>query len=81
MTRFLLPVAVCFAACGNPNVPLDADSRKQVDSLAASGIGIARRELDSMCKIQHTTLLPVLVDSIKKERQEEIKRQLQGIPK
>ena len=79
--RFLIFAVLCCAACGSPNAPLDADARRQVDSLSASGIGIARRDLDSVCKTQHTTLLPLLVDSLKKERLQEIKRQLENVPK
>ncbi len=79
--RFFIFVVLFCTACGNSNAPLDADARRQVDSLSASGIGIARRDLDSICKTQRTTLLPSLVDSIKNERLQEIKRQLENVPK
>ena len=80
MRLFTLLIIFC-TACGNPNVPLDVEARRQVDSLSAAGIGVARREIDSVCKIQHTTVLPQLIDSIKKERLQEINRQLESVPK
>lgn len=67
--------------CGSQGTPLDAGARRQVDSLSAAGIGVARRELDSVCKEGQTTVLPLLIDSLKKERKKEIQRQLETIPK
>lgn len=67
--------------CGSQGTPLDAGARRQVDSLSAAGIGVARRELDSICKESQTTVLPLLIDSLKKERKKEIQRQLETVPK
>lgn len=77
----LFLVLLTFCACGNPNVPLDASERRRVDSLSAAGIGVARRELDSVCKIEKVSLMPALVDSIKKVRLKRIEEQLKQIPK
>lgn len=68
-------------ACGNPNTPLDAGTRQKIDSLTAGGINAARQELDSLCLLQRATVLPGLVDSIKKKRLREIERQLKTVPK
>lgn len=69
------------AACGNPNTPLDAGTRNRIDSTAAAQIRIASVELDSLCKLQHETVLPQLVDSIKQKRLSEIREQLKSVPK
>ena len=68
-------------SCINTNRPLDADERHRVDSLSAAAIGVARRDLDSLCKVQHATLLPHLTDSIKKVRLQQIPQQIRQIPK
>lgn len=70
-----------FTACVNTNRPLDADERHQVDSLAAAAIGVARRDLDSVCRDQKKNYLPVLIDSLKKERLRNIQEQIKQIPK
>lgn len=69
------------AACGNSSTPLDAGTRQRIDSTAAAQIRLAREELDSICKLQQKTVLPQLVDSIKKKRQREIQEQLKTVPK
>ena len=74
-------IIILLASCGENNVPLDAEARRMVDSLASAEIGVERRTIDSLCKEQHTHVLPVLVDSIKKVRVEQIKKQLRSIPK
>lgn len=79
MRRFVF-LLLFAAACGDPNVPLDATARKQVDSLSAVGIGIARQQQDSICKDQRINLLPLLIDSIKKERLRTIEAQLKQVP-
>lgn len=68
-------------ACVNTNRPLDADERHQVDSLAAAAIGVARRDLDSICRDQRKNYLPLLIDSLKKERLRNIQEQIKQIPK
>ena len=67
--------------CGNPHTPLDAGTRQKIDSLTALGINSARKETDSLCLLQQTTVLPGLVDSIRKKRLREIERQLKTVPK
>jgi hypothetical protein len=68
--------------CGSgPGVPLDADGRHLVDSLAAQGISMQRYLIDSTCRIGRTQVLPHLVDSIRRVREREIREQIQKIPK
>jgi hypothetical protein len=69
-----------FSACDN-NAPLDADTRQKIDSTIVAQNKLILTEVDSLCKVQHKTLLPLLIDSIKKERMREIDRQLKTIPK
>ncbi|MBK9336745.1 MAG: hypothetical protein IPM98_09180 [Lewinellaceae bacterium] len=78
-TMFCL--CVLWAGCGGPGAPLDANTRQQIDSTAAAQIRLARTELDSLCVVQRTTVLPRLVDSIKQKRLLEIERQLRTVPK
>ncbi|TNE61190.1 MAG: hypothetical protein EP344_06370 [Bacteroidetes bacterium] len=80
-TRLGIVIALALAACGNPNTPLDAGTRRLIDSTSAAQIRIARDSLDSLCQVQHTTVLPLLVDSIKQKRLHEIEQQLKSIPK
>ena len=68
-------------ACDGPNTPLDAVTRQTIDSIATAEIRLARVELDSLCQLQQTTVLPLLVDSIKQKRLQEIQQQLKTIPK
>jgi hypothetical protein len=68
-------------ACEYANRPLDADERRLVDSLAAAGISMQRYLIDSTCKVEQTTVVPHLIDSIKKVRQREIDEQIKAIPK
>lgn len=68
-------------ACGNPNVPLDADTRQAIDSISSEQIRVARAELDTLCQQRHATELPRLVDSIKRVRLREIQEQLKTVPK
>lgn len=67
--------------CGNNNTPLDADTRSVIDSIANHQISVAQKSNDSLCKVAQTTVLPQLVDSIKKERLREIEAQLKTIPR
>jgi hypothetical protein len=66
-------------ACKNAATPLDADERHLVDSLGAAGISMQRYLIDSTCKVQRTTVLPLLVDSIRAVREREIREQIQSI--
>lgn len=79
----LLSFAFCFLlqACGGSGAPLDAGTRQAIDSIAAVEIRQARLEIDSLCKIERTTTLPRLVDSIKQKRLREIREQLKTVPR
>lgn len=78
---FLFCGFIFWLGCGGQGTPLNADARRQVDSLSAAGIGVARRDLDSICKENQVSVLPLLIDSLKKERKKEIQRQLETVPK
>jgi len=69
------------AACGSPDTPLDANTRKTIDSITTAQIVIMRKELDSLCQQRRLTEMPHMVDSIKQKRMEEIQNQLKTIPK
>lgn len=73
--------SLLLASCGNPNTPLDADTRHLIDSTSASQIRIVRKEQDSLCESQRQTVLPKLVDSIKQKRMREIQEQLKTVPR
>ncbi len=81
---FLLLYCACCTllfACDGPNTPIDAVTRQTIDSIATVEIRLARVQLDSLCQLQQTTVLPLLVDSIKQKRLQEIQQQLKTIPK
>jgi hypothetical protein len=71
--------AIC--SCDQGERPLDAEVKQRIDSLSNVRIREAKAELDTLCKHQHLTLLPLLIDSIKKERMKEIEQALKTIPK
>ena len=79
--RFLWIVCLFFSACGNPNTPLDAGTRQAIDSIAAAETRKTRVEIDSLCNIDRSSVLPRLVDSIKQIRLREIQEQLKAVPK
>jgi hypothetical protein len=82
MCRYLLLLLLGISiACGDANVPLDAVERKVVDSLAADGISVQRRRLDSLYRELRKNDMNRLVDSIKQQRLKEIAEQLKNVPK
>ena len=68
-------------ACGSQSTPLDANTRRAIDSTTTAQIVVARKELDSLCEQRRLTEMPHLVDSIKEKRLEEIQKQLKAVPK
>lgn len=68
------------AACTDANAPLDPKVRYRIDSIATAQIQQAREEMDSLCAQERTRRLPVLMDSIRRQRLREIERQLQTLP-
>lgn len=68
-------------ACGSADTPLDANTRQTIDSLSTAEIRLLRVELDSQCQTARMTVLPQMVDSIKRVREREIAEQLRTIPK
>ncbi len=77
-----LIIILFLSACGEgPQKPVDGKTRQVIDSI----VGVEQRkmhaELDSICRLQHRTVLPALVDSIKKIRLKEIEEQMKTVPK
>lgn len=80
----LILFALCLlapSACDGPDTPLDADTRRQIDSLSSAGIRRARQEIDSLCKVWEQTKLPGLVDSFRQVRLREIEEQMKTVPR
>lgn len=77
----LASVSLLFSACGGSGAPLDANTRQRIDSTSAAQINQARKELDSLCLQQRSTLLPQLIDSIKQKRRGEIQAQMKTVPR
>lgn len=82
-SNVILPFILCFLlqACGGAGTPLDAGTRQVIDSIASAEIRQARIDIDSLCKMERTTTLPRLVDSIKQKRIREIQEQLKTVPR
>ncbi len=74
-------ILIIFTACGETDKPLDAQTRREIDSISAIQIRLVRAQIDSICQIQRQTILPKLVDSIKIERLQEIQEALKNVPK
>lgn len=76
-----LLLLLLFAACSSPNTPLDAETRKAIDSISNAHINVLRNELDTVCNKRRLSELPHLIDSIKQHRLHEIQEQLKTVPK
>lgn len=70
-----------FTGCDSPNTPLDAETRRAIDSISNAQINLARAELDTLCGQRRIAEMPLLVDSIKKIRLREIEAQLKTVPR
>jgi len=83
LRRMLLPaLALLFVACENPaQKPLDAKTRRLVDSLAAAGIRQVRLETDSLCLQEKIQRLPQVTDSLKAIRRREIEEKMRATPR
>ncbi len=80
--RYFVPtLALLFCACGATETPLDADTRKAIDSISTVRIRIVRASLDSLCRQNRVTVLPHMIDSLRQVRVSEIERQLKTVPK
>jgi hypothetical protein len=72
----------CFFACSDlSKKPLDAASRRAVDSLATLGIQQTRLQIDSIYKDARVSRMPQVLDSIRQQRLREIEEQLRSIPR
>lgn len=65
-----------FAGACKYDAPLDADTRRAIDSLATEQIKISKQELDSACLLAHQNRLPLIVDSLKQARKKQIEDNL-----
>lgn len=80
--RLFTPVILLlFFSCGSTETPLDADTRKAIDSISVERIRVVRSGLDSVCKQERITVLPHLVDSLRQQRISEIEKQLKTVPR
>lgn len=71
-----------FVSCGEPTIPgLSMSERKMADSLYRNEMKVFRPKMDSICTALQDSLLPIYIDSMKKERIAEIERQLERIKK
>ena len=73
-------LALLLPSCGDLAKPIDAETRRIIDSVATSAIQKARLEIDSLYKDHLTTRMPQVTDSIRQIRLREIEAQLKAIP-
>ncbi len=80
--HMVISVLMCcgLVACADADAPLDPKVRHQIDSLSAVEVQRTRIEVDSWCARERAVLLPVLMDSIRRQRLRQIERQLQALP-
>lgn len=79
---WLVLFCACFVGCGDPTIPgLSMSERKLADSLYRDEMKVFRPKMDSICTALQDSLLPIYIDSMKKERIAEIERQLERIKK
>jgi hypothetical protein len=71
-----LLLLVLFAGACKYDAPLDADTRRAIDSLATEQIKVSKQELDSTCLLAHQNRLPLIVDSLKQARKKQIEDNL-----
>jgi len=67
-------------SCGDLSKPIDAETRRIIDSISTSTIQQARLEVDSVFKNAVITKMPQAIDSIRQIRLKEIEEQLKSIP-
>ena len=63
-------------ACVNKKAPIDADTRKLIDSLSTAQINVLKLQSDSLCEIAMEEQLPRLVHSLKTFRLQQIEQKL-----
>jgi hypothetical protein len=78
---FALLLVLPALSCGGGQKPIDGKTRLLIDSITAVAISAARTEVDSLCLNDRQARLPYLVDSIRQQRQREIDKKLEGIPR
>lgn len=66
-------------ACEGQERPLDAKTRRRIDSLIVLETRRAVRETDSLCELRRQRDLKRLTDSIRQARESRIRDQLQGL--
>ena len=77
----LLPLLLFLFSCGSAETPLDADTRKAIDSISIVRIQVERARLDSTCRQARVNMMPHWVDSLRQVRLSEIEKQLKTIPR
>lgn len=68
----LLISGICFSSCTKRHVTPTKDSRRAIDTIYQHKILVLKPELDSMCAWVYDSLYPLAVDSILRERQQEM---------
>ena len=68
-----------FQGCESEIPDLSSSERKIADSIYRNEMKVFRPEMDSLCVVLKDSLMSAYVDSMKKERLEEIEKQLERI--
>jgi hypothetical protein len=67
-------------ACGDISKPIEASTRRKIDSIATAEIQKIRLKTDSFYQEARKTTMSQVIDSIKQVRLREIDEQLKSIP-
>lgn len=67
------------AACESRERPLDAKTRRRIDSLIVLETRQATREIDSLCNVRRQRDLSRLADSIRQAREARIRSRIQDL--
>ena len=77
--RLMWFVGICtilLLSCGKRRVQIDRETKRAIDTLAASQIQAMRIEMDSMCILRMDSLVAVKSDSVMNARREEMRKLL-----
>jgi hypothetical protein len=77
----LLALSTLLACSNVSRKPIDADTRRIIDSISIVEIQKVKIKTDSLYQAMRTTRLPAAVDSIKQRRLIEIAEQLRSVPR
>lgn len=77
-----LCLLVCCLSCEDATQkPIDGKTRRIIDSIRSETLQKYQVVIDSLCLDQEKELLPVYLDSIRRQREKEIREKLKNIPK